>query len=121
MGKIEKMKAVSATLGGAYATLQNASLAKHFATKTLAIARISGEAALEIRARIYVVIAEVLSLKSRNTSDKKTAKIKRSFFELLEESSKFNDDSLAGLIKYGLFMLNIRLNMLQDGLAVNEK
>lgn len=60
--KIEHSKAVASTLGGAYATLQRSGWARHYARQQLAIARLSGDERLELRAFVYLEICKIISI-----------------------------------------------------------
>lgn len=62
VAKIEYSKAVASTLGGAYATLQRSGWAKLYAKQQLAIARVSGDEHLALRATVYLEICKIISI-----------------------------------------------------------
>ena len=60
--KLEYSKAVTSTLGGAYATMQRAGWAKMFAKQTLQLANSSGDHTLALRAKVYLKICEITAI-----------------------------------------------------------
>lgn len=135
VAKIEHSKAVVNTLGGAYATLQRSGWAKHYARQQLAIARLTGDERLALRAYVYLKICKIIAIIFPKYADRKVyqdgdnhvttrtdtnAKVedaraisaaRRSALdveleELMEKAKKSENDEIVGLVKYAKHRVN---------------
>jgi phage gp46-like protein len=134
LAKLEHSKAVTATLGGAYATMQRAGWARLYARRTLALARASGDATLEIRAKIYLKICKIISIlhpsfasrhvyrdelhgtttltntnahafEAHKPSQEEHERLRTELDSLMSQASDSDDESLVGMIAYAKFRL----------------
>lgn len=133
--KLEYSKAVTSTLGGAYATMQRAGWAKLFAKQTLQLANSSGDHTLALRAKVYLKICEITAIlhpsfaqRSLHADETKgittktdtnvlhseaqripehiKSKIKGELKDLMEQAIVVEDEAIIGLIDYAQFRLD---------------
>lgn len=135
IAKIEHSKAVASTLGGAYATLQRSGWAKHYARQQLAIARLTGDEQLALRAHVYLEICKIISIifpkyaarkvyqdgenhvttrtdtnatveDARAISAAKRLQLEEELEELMKEAKKSESEEIVGLVKYAKHRVN---------------
>jgi hypothetical protein len=133
--KLEYTKAVNATLGGAYATLQRAGWARLYAKRTLHLAIVSGDEALALRSLVYLKICKIISILHPSYSQRLTyhddkkgtttktdtnvsaseahlipknqrERLKTELDMLMRQAEEIGDDSIIGQIKYAQFRID---------------
>lgn len=133
--KLEYLKAVNSTLGGAYSTLQRAGWARLFAKKTLRLALASGDQTLALRAKVYLKICKITAILHPSHASRKIyaddlkgvttktdtnvhhsdaklipdhlrANLKADLALLASQAEIVGDESVSGLIEYAAFRID---------------
>lgn len=131
VARAEHLKAVNSTFGGAYATLQRSGWATLFAKRQLAVAQVTGDQQLALRATVYLEICKITSIlfpeyketvvyeeepnkfTTRTNQNARASQASAISLEqrkqLMEElqalsitAKAFENDEVAGIIEYGM-------------------